>query len=315
MDDYPVEIDAPDIAPYQAGNTGVPYVTRFDSGAPGPAVLVCALTHGNELCGAVVLDRLLRAGVRPRRGSLTLAFVNTAAYARFDPAEPTASRYIDEDFNRLWSPALLDGGRQSAELDRARVLRPVIEAADLMLDIHSMQLAGDALTLSGPLEKGRALARDVGYPGLVVSDKGHAAGPRMRDFGGFGDPDSAANALLVECGQHWAAGSVDVAMETLLRFLITTGTLLPEDAAPLAPLLPRPAPRVLEVTAAVTAETDRFTFQRPFKALEVIRKAGSLLGRDGEREVRTPHDDCVLVMPSRRVGRGQTAVRLARYLD
>jgi hypothetical protein len=30
--------------------------------------------------------------------------------------------------------------------------------------------------------------------------------------------------------------------------------------------------------------------------------------------VRTPYDDCVLIMPSRRSGRGQTAVRLGRYV-
>jgi hypothetical protein len=31
--------------------------------------------------------------------------------------------------------------------------------------------------------------------------------------------------------------------------------------------------------------------------------------------VRTPYDECVLIMPSRRLLPGQTAVRLGRYLD
>jgi len=30
--------------------------------------------------------------------------------------------------------------------------------------------------------------------------------------------------------------------------------------------------------------------------------------------VRTPYDDCVLIMPSRRLVKGQTAVRLGRYV-
>lgn len=314
MDDHPVEIDAPDIAPYAAGNTGIPYVTRFTAEAPGPHVLLCALIHGNELCGAVALDRLMRARLRPRRGALTLAFANTDAYRRFDPAEPTLSRYVDEDLNRLWSPEALDGPRRSTELDRARALRPAVEAADLMLDIHSMQLASDPLILSGQHDKGRVLGGAVGFPGLVVGDAGHAAGPRMRDYAGFGDPHSAQNALLVECGQHWARSSVDVAVETMLRFLVAAGTVSEGEAGVLAPLPPRPAPRTVTVSEAVTAETDHFAFQRPFAALEVIPRAGTLLAYDGDREIRTPHDDCVLVMPSRRAARGHTAVRLGRFV-
>ena len=67
-----------------------------------------ALTHGNEIAGAIVLDRLLRASFRPARGCLTLGFANLAAFARFDPAEPTASRFLDEDLNRLWDAAVFE---------------------------------------------------------------------------------------------------------------------------------------------------------------------------------------------------------------
>ena len=46
-----------------------------------------------------------------------------------------------------------------------------------------------------------------------------------------------------------------------------------------------------------------------------IRAADTLIALDGEQEIRTPHDDCLLVMPSPRVLRGHTAVRLARFED
>ena len=51
---YPIETKAPDITPYRKGNTGVDYVTTLDSGRDGPHVLVVAVTHGNEICGAPV---------------------------------------------------------------------------------------------------------------------------------------------------------------------------------------------------------------------------------------------------------------------
>src|SRR5229473_786104 len=117
---YNIEVTPPDISAYRAGNTGIDYFTTFTAREAGPHVAVLGLTHGNEICGAIAIDKLLRAGVQPRRGKLTLGFNNVAAYLEFDTRYPIASRYIDEDFNRLWSPATLDGPRNSVELQRAR---------------------------------------------------------------------------------------------------------------------------------------------------------------------------------------------------
>ena len=199
-DSYPIELVAPDVTAYRAGNTGLDYVTTFDSGRLGPHVMVAAVTHGNEVCGAITLDFLFRQNFRPKRGKLSLAFNNYRAFLNFDPEHPLLSRFVDEDFNRLWSPEVLDGPRTSAELERARELRPLINEVDLLLDIHSMQTSVSPLMLSGPLEKGRELARGLGYPVHVVSDEGHAAGRRLRDYGDFRNPLSEKNALLVECG-------------------------------------------------------------------------------------------------------------------
>jgi predicted deacylase len=314
---YSVELTPPDIEPYRAGNTGVEYVTTFDSGREGPHVLVTALTHGNEICGAIALDRLLRAGVRPRRGRLTLAFDNVAAFRTFDPRFPGASRFIDEDFNRLWDRATLDGPRRSVELARARALRPFVEAADFLLDIHSMQYGTAPLMLAGTRAKSLALAKRVGIPELIVCDAGHAAGRRMRDYGAFDDPHSDKTALLIECGQHWERRSAAVATDVMLRFLLALGTLSREDAEGLAgpDFDAHPRQRVIEVTEAVTITGDRFEFVRDFRGLEVLSPKGTLIGRDNGREVRTPYDDCVLIMPSRRLAKGQTAVRLGRFVE
>ena len=314
---YRVELTPPDIEPHRAGNTGIDYVTRFVASEPGPHVLVTALTHGNEICGAITLDRLLCARVRPRRGTLTLAFDNVAAYREFDPRHPIASRYVDEDFNRLWSPATLDGPRRSVELERARALRPIVDEADFLLDLHSMQYATKPLMLAGLLPRSRELARRVGIPELIMCDKGHAAGPRMRDYGGFGDPGSAKTALLIECGQHWERRSAEVSTDVTLRFLVALGSVTAEDVAALGgpDFAAHPRQLVIEVTEAVTISGERFDFAEDFRGLEVLPEKGTLIGRDDGREVRTPYDNCVLIMPSRRLVRGQTAVRLGRYVD
>jgi predicted deacylase len=312
--EYPVELAAPDISQYRRGNIGVAFATTYDSGYAGPHVLISALVHGNELCGAIALDWLHRQDPRPVAGKLTLVFANADAYALWDAADPTISRWVDEDFNRLWSDSILDGERDSAELRRARQLRPIVADANLLLDIHSLQTDMPPLLLSGPLVKGRDLARQVGTPALVVADKGHAQGPRMRDYGSFSDPASPDNALLVEAGQHWARRSADTAIETAVRFLRASGIFSEEFAPGIGAGVPPPQ-RFVEVTQPVTITADRFTFAAPFIGGEVLAKRGTLIGFDGDVPVVTPHDDCMLIMPTRRPWKGMTAVRLGRFVD
>ena len=317
LPDYPIEVAFPDLRPYAAGNGGIPYVYTYDSGVPGPHVMVNALTHGNEVCGAIVVADLLGLGIRPRRGRLTLAFANVEAYRRFDPANPDAARFVDQDLNRVWTaPILDDAARDSSELRRARQLRPVLDTVDLLLDLHSMHERCAPLSVCGPLDKGIALARRLGMPAWIVSDEGHPEGRRMRDYAGFGDPDNAKNALLVECGQHWEAAAVDVARAVTARFLVLHG-IVEADDLPAAWRQGEPAPtRVVRVTEPVVASSMDFRFAGNYTGLETFRDAGSVIGwRDGEA-VRTPYPDCVLVMPSlRQLRPGVTVVRLGRLLD
>ena len=312
MPSVAVELQAPDIRDHRQSSTGTDYIHTFDSGEPGPHAMVNALTHGNEICGAIVVDRLLRQALRPTRGKLTLAFANVEAFSRFDPANPYATRFVDEDFNRVWSPQTLDGTGTTVELRRARALRPFIEAADYLLDIHSMLEPSPPVMICGPLEKGIRFAFDVGVPQHVVSDTGHANGTRMRDFDGFGDPSSPRNALLVECGQHWERSSERVAWQTTWRFLNQLGLVDPAQAAREIDL-EVPAQRLIRVTEAVIASSPAFRFAKSFTGLDVIPRQGDVIAWDGDQPVRAPYDNCVLIMPvPNNVKTGLTAVRLGR---
>jgi hypothetical protein len=111
-----VELIAPDISAHRSGNCGIDYVYEFDSGKRGHNVVVQALTHGNELCGAIALDWLLGQNIQPRHGKLTVVFANVEAFSRWDPADPDASRFVDEDFNRVWSDETLKSSRDSVDI-------------------------------------------------------------------------------------------------------------------------------------------------------------------------------------------------------
>ncbi|MCY4609263.1 MAG: succinylglutamate desuccinylase/aspartoacylase family protein [bacterium] len=303
-----------DISAYRKGNTGIDYVTTIDSGLPGPHVMVNALTHGNELCGAHALTYLFENDVRPIRGRLTLSFANVAAYETFDAANPYASRFIDEDFNRLWDQSTLDGPRKSRELTRARAMREVFGTADHLLDIHSVDLPQPAMLLAGQRAKGRALAAAIGKPRHVVMDRGHDSGKRVRDFATFDEPESPRSACLVECGYHFHTKATDIAIETSLRFLRHLGIVSKNFANSRLPQEADEPQLFVKVTDPVTIETDDFQFVRTFQGFEVIPEEATLIAHDGDRPIRTPYPDCVLVMPAREPLRGKTAVRLGRLV-
>jgi predicted deacylase len=305
---FPVEITVPDLAPWRAGNTGIPGFTSFAGTAPGPHIALVALMHGNEISGAIVLDRLLRQNPSPLRGRLTIGFLNLAAFDRFDPAQPTASRYVDEDLNRLWDVAVLDGPRHSHELDLARAVRPLIDEVDMLVDLHSMLWPSDPLILSGPTAKGRALARAMRRPELVVADSGHMSGRRLIDYVRFADPTTPPAAVLVEAGQHWLGETVHVAAASVAGLLSHVGVT---DARP-----PAAGPgRFAAVTDVITANTAGFSFVQPYRGGDVIARRNTVIGIDGSTELRTPYDNCLLVMPSLRPSRGHTAVRLAHFIE
>ncbi|SDM08228.1 Succinylglutamate desuccinylase / Aspartoacylase family protein [Oryzisolibacter propanilivorax] len=316
--DAPFALPAPDLGAWRAGNTGTEGVWRFDSGAPGRQVMISALVHGNELCGAWALLGLLQAGVRPRQGTLTLAFANLAAFDRFDAARPDAARFVEQDLNRQWIDARMQAG-DTLERRRAAALQPFVRQADWLLDLHSMHEPSAPLLLTGVQPRNLSLARAMGAPEHIVIDAGHQDGVRLRDYGRFGLPDDAAGdsrSLLVECGWHGDLASRAVARDQCLRFLQASGCV---DAADLAQRLPGwrlpDAPRqwALEVTGGVVAASERFAFTQPFTGLEVIERAGTVIGDNNGQPVTTPYDDCVLVMPSTRQARaGVTVVRFAR---
>lgn len=303
---FPVELSPPKLDPWIEGNTGVAGVSILRGPRPGPDVVLLGLLHGNEIAGAIVLDQLMREQFQPACGTLTIIFANLSAYARFDPEQPTASRFLDEDLNRVWDPAVLDGPRGSSELDRARALRPMIDRADLLLDLHSMLWPSDPLLLCGPGQAGRALGLSLGVPDLVVADHGHATGPRLIDYPRFTGTGGAA-ACLVEAGQHWRNETVAVMQSCVAAMLGQAGMA----TAPAA----RPAPRCAEVTLVVTAATSGFTFLQPYRGGDVIPERNTLVALDGGIEIRTPHDDTLLIMPSLRASRGHTAVRMARFIE
>jgi predicted deacylase len=310
-----VVLALPDLSAWRAGNTGVEGVWQFKSGAPGRHVLLCAIMHGNELCGAWALKDLLDSGIAPARGTLTVAFCNLSAFDRFNSDDVDASRFVEQDMNRVWDDAVLSAG-ETLEARRAAALAPFVRQADWVLDLHSMHEPSPPLLLCGMQERNLELGAKMGSPQHLMVDAGHSNGVRMRDYGDFGLlDDQRTRSLLIECGLHTDPASHLVARDSVLRFLRASEVLAADAIQSLASGWLQPDPpsqSILRVTEAVVASGSDFKFARHFKGLEMVPEARTTIGWNNGVEVVTPYPNCVLVMPSTRQARpGVTVVRFA----
>jgi predicted deacylase len=309
MSQLDFEVLPRDLSAYKAGNTGVPYVHRFDSGKPGPHVLVNALTHGNEICGMVAATHILDNGIRPKIGTLTVSFANVAAYESFEQAEPFKSRQLVHNLNRIWSKAQLDGAEDSPELRRAREMRAVVDAADHILDIHSTSEDVVPFWVYPGYERNAKVALAIGRPSVhLVMPAGMQSGTPLIQNGRHGiDGPGAGAALVAECGQHFKKASADLAVEVALDFIGHFGLI--DRAMP----APQPQRRYALVSTPVI-QTPQFRFEKPVIGFEVFRE-GELIATDGDTEIRAPFDDCTILMPARAPIPGREAVYLARTIS
>ncbi|RQO80752.1 succinylglutamate desuccinylase/aspartoacylase family protein [Acidovorax sp. FJL06] len=298
-----------DLSAYRQGNVGIDYVHRFESGKPGPHVLINALTHGNEICGMVAATHLLDTGVRPLIGTLTISFANVAAYESFDASRPFESRQLVHNLNRVWSAAELEGTTDSPELQRARVLRPVVAAADHILDIHSTSQDVQPFWVYPAYPRNAEVALALGRPPVhLVMPSGLGSGTPLIQHGRHGQADGTGVALVVECGQHFLQSAADVATAVAQDFLAHFGLI--------APAADRPAPvaqRRYELLETCMVRTADFRFTRPVQGFEVFAQ-GELIATDGPHEIRALCDDCTVLMPTREPIVGREAVYLTRPL-
>ena len=303
-----IEVHPRDLEPYRRGNTGVDWVHRFDSGRPGPHVLVNALTHGNEFCGMVAATHLLDSGVRPLIGTLTVSFANVEAYRSFDPARPFESRQLVHNLNRVWSEDWLDGREDSPELRRARELRPVVAAADHILDLHSTAQDVQPFWVYPAFARNAAAALAIGRPLVhLVMPRGLGSGTPVIQHGAHGRDAHHGVALVAECGQHFRRATSDLAIEVTLDFLAHFGLLERElDAHP-------PAQR-FELLRTHVVREPQFRFVRPLVGFETFDE-GELIAVDGDDEIRAPCARCTVLMPTRQPIVGREGVYLARPME
>ena len=254
--------------------------------APGPSLIVLGSVHGNEVCGAHaivrVIDALAEGRLTLRRGRLTLVPVaNPLAFAQ-------NTREGERNLNRSFLP------RAEAEDYEDRItqrLAPLLAQHDALLDLHSFHTPGEPFAMVGPRDntgarepfaraaEEMALARALGAPQVVEGwlevydraarargeqpgDEGIGTNEYMRSQGGY--------AVTLECGQHEEVQAIEVAERAIHGALAHLG--LAEAPAPAR--FGGAAARLKDV---VLREADGDRLVRDWHSFDAVQ-AGDLIG-------------------------------------
>jgi predicted deacylase len=285
--------------------------------APGPRLLVLGAVHGNEVSGskgiAQVLDAIDRGVLTIERGSVTFVPVT-------NPLAHQLNRRIgDRNLNRNMAPSAIP---QDFEDRIANVLCPLLEAHDVLLDLHSFHTGGVPFVMigpqdnQGPLEPFAHAAAELQLalhtgPFRIVEGwlDTYARGVKRRAASveaantrsqtlvtnpnyGVGTTEYMRSrggyAVTLECGQHDDPKGIEVARHAIEQTLALLGI----TSAPLTPAtLEREILRLVDVTDRQHSED---AFAREWRSFDTVHRGEAIGTRHGGEAVTAPSEGFIV---------------------
>jgi predicted deacylase len=280
----------------------------------GPRLIVTGAVHGNEKCGTKAIQRVMAeidsGKLAITSGAVTFVpITNPLAYARGDRAG-------ERNLNRNLGPR---DHPQDFEDRVANWLCPILADHDVLLDLHSTRAATEPFAMLGPRDnagaiepfahsaKERAMARILGVRRFVEGWLGtYAKGVERRVAAGLGsglntDPRYGVGtteymrsvggyAITLECGQHDAPGSPEVAYRAIHNVLCHLG------------IGAGPAPQrveqfeALRLNEVIDKAHDGDAFSRSWASFDPLKK-GEVIGTRNDGTALTAPEDGWIVFP------------------
>lgn len=208
----------------------VPGVYRIDSGKSGQVVGVTICTHGNEPAGLAVAKYLMSKNFSLESGTLYLICNNLKATERFFAAECDKSRedcrFLEANMNRIPADCMEEDGLTKVlpyEWRRSHELYPVWrELRGGVMDIHSTSAPAPSMLIvpTGEIEEICPLISGIPASIVISGISQHIHGKFMVDFCGI---HLNSNKIILECGQHMAMESQQVAVQAVQVWLHNLG--------------------------------------------------------------------------------------------
>mgnify|MGYP002631518855 CR=1 FL=1 len=287
----------------------------YDRGQPGPLFIFVGGMHGNEPDGIWALQDLLADLARsqaPLCGRLVCFAGNLEALRRGD-------RYIDRDFNRVWSEADLARGAESGihEFEvRAGLLAQIeseirgVKQPVVFLDLHSTSAGGSPFSIIGDTRQNRRIAFALPVP-VILGLEENVDGALLGYFGERGHI-----AVGFEGGQHQGADTRDNHLAAAWVTLVTGGGLVgkhtPQGKVSFDQL--RKAGHGLAGVVEMRYRhhvhvREEFEMVQGFTNFDPVH-AGQLLAHESGQEIRSDQDGLILLPLYQ--GQGQDGYFLGR---
>jgi predicted deacylase len=248
----------------------------FDSGRPGPTLLVTGGVHGNEHCGPKairqVVAEIASGALQLKRGKLiAVPVVNHLAYER-------NVRFVDENLNRIF---MHHDHPKTHEQRVANEILPLIDECNFFLDLHSVHAldAPPFCFIDNDKPEHQAFVKAMGLEYILTGWGRLYAGAGLNQPASTDYAQSRGKiAACVECGGHDDASSPDVARACILRALRHLG-MTDGGEAPLRPAT------LVEFSSVVIKERDGH-LARAWRDLDPIRP-GDVIAEyeDGQKVV------------------------------
>ncbi len=248
-------------------------IIELSGAKKGPTSIILAGTHGDEMCGVQILDKILPS-LEIEKGRVFFGFGNPMAIKN-------NTRFTEANLNRMFKDDGLLSAKEKAsyEYKRAGFLKKYLDHAGALLDVHASFVA-----ISRPFiicePNGFNIAKNFPFD-LVVSgfDKVQPGGTDyyMTKVGGIG--------ICVECGFLGDLSSTRRAEQSISAFLAAR-----KHVAGVV----KPYPKsFINVYSLYFTKTDKFRLALPFEDFEDVF-AGQLIGMDGNQEVCASKDSLIL---------------------
>lgn len=239
---------------------------------PGPRSLVLAGVHGDEHCGIEAFKELLPS-LEIERGEVVFGYGNPRALEQ-------GVRYTEANLNRMFfDEGLSEKEKSSYEYARAQSLKKYLDAADVLLDIHSTSVPNSARFVICE-KNAKGVVPYLPVP-LVVSGfddvEPGGADYYMNINGKVG--------LCLEVGSHDDPEGARIARKSIVAFLKAQGHIKND--------LVVEEKQYVRMFMKYYSQADKFRLNRSFENFERVL-SGELIGIDGEREVRAPRDSVIL---------------------
>jgi hypothetical protein len=276
---------------------------RWDSGQPGPTLLVTGGVHGNEPAGVYAAQRVL-AQLQERAPQIRGRFIALVGNL---PALSENRRFLSRDLNRSWDQESLVVNQARGEQERSPEDREQLDLIACLVeversasgplvycDLHTSSAAGSPFLCLADTIDNRRLGLTTGVP-IILGIEETIAGASLEWFA-----DRGIMAFAVEGGQHESDEAIANHEAVLWGLLVKLG-ILPEGFVDLEPHRERlrqavgSAPPIVEIVHRhVIASADAFRMESGFVNFAVVAK-GQLLAKDRHGDVCAKHKSLVML--------------------